>query len=176
VEKVVGDAGKVVGDAGQVVHGQVVHGQVVDGPVVDGPEGIVRFQPGEPILHLSLPVRDLEESRRFYVDLLGCELGRVRGRFLDVFFFGCQVTLHERPAELLAPEQQGVRHFGVTLAEDRWGELVDRLRASGTPFLREPATDYVGTPREQRKAMVADPSGNAIELKTYKDPGSALVD
>jgi len=136
----------------------------------------VEFQPGEPILHLSLPVRDLEESRRFYVDLLGCEPGRVRDGFLDVFFFGCQVTLHERPAELLAPEQRGVRHFGVTLAEDLWRDLVDRLRAGGTPFLREPATDYVGTPREQLKAMVADPSGNAIELKTYKDPGSALED
>ena len=68
------------------------------------------FQPGEPILHLSIPVRDLEESRRFYVDVLGCEPGRVQDRSLDVFFFGCQVTLHERPAEVLAPEQRGVRH------------------------------------------------------------------
>ena len=35
--------------------------------------------PGEPILHLSMPVRDLEEARRFYVDVLGCEPGRVHG-------------------------------------------------------------------------------------------------
>ena len=61
----------------------------------------------------------------------------------------------------------------MTLTEDRWRDLVDRLRASDTPFLREPATDYAGTPREQRKAMVADPSGHAIEIKTYKDPGAA---
>ena len=131
--------------------------------------------PVEPILHLSIPVGDLEESRRFYVEVLGCEPGRVQDGSLDVFFFGAQVTLHERPAELLTPDQRGVRHFGVTLAEDRWRELVDRLRAEGTPFVREPATDYAGTVREQRKAMVADPSGNAIELKTYKDPGAALA-
>jgi extradiol dioxygenase family protein len=133
----------------------------------------VNLRPDEPILHISLPVRDLEEIRRFYVDILGCELGRVQDGCLDVFFFGCQLTFHDRPAEVLAPESQGVRHFGVTLAEDRWWALVERLRASDTPFLREPATDYAGTTREQRKAMVADPSGNAIEIKTYKDPSAA---
>jgi len=31
----------------------------------------------------------------------------------------------------------------------------------------------VGTPREQHKAMVCDPSGNAIEVKAYADPGAA---
>lgn len=133
------------------------------------------FQPGEPILHLSIPVADLEKSRRFYVEVLGCEPGRVQDRALDVFFFGCQVTLHERPDEVLAPEQRGVRHFGVTLTEDRWRELVDRLRADGASFVREPTTDYAGTDREQCKAMVADPSGNAIEFKTYKDPSAALT-
>ena len=136
----------------------------------------MKFAHGEPILHLSLPVGDLAEARRFYVDVLGCELGRVRDGFIDVFFFGCQLTLHERPAELLSPDQRGVCHFGVTLPEDRWCQLVDRLRADGAPFLREPATDHAGTPRQQRKAMVADPSGNAIELKTYDDPGAALAD
>jgi extradiol dioxygenase family protein len=135
----------------------------------------VTIQPGEPILHLSMPVTDLERSRHFYVDVLGCEPGRVQDGSLDVFFYGCQVTLHERPAEVLAPEQRGVRHFGVTLTADRWSELIERLRAEGTPFVRAPATQHAGTPREQRKAMVADPSGNAIELKTYADPVAALA-
>ena len=77
----------------------------------------MRFPPGEPILHISMPVRDLEESRRFYVDVLGCEPGRVMDRAIDVFFFGAQLTLHERPDEVLAPEHQGVRHFGATVAD-----------------------------------------------------------
>jgi extradiol dioxygenase family protein len=37
-------------------------------------------------------------------------------------------------------------------------------------------TDGAGTPREQTKAMIADPSGNAIELKSYADPAAALAD
>jgi extradiol dioxygenase family protein len=135
----------------------------------------VTIRPDEPILHLSMPVADLEQSRRFDVDVLGCEPGRVQDGSLDVFFYGCQVTLRERPDEVLGPEQRGVRHFGVTLTADRWSELVERLRAEGTPFVWSPATDHVGTPREQRKAMVTDPSGNAIELKTYSDPVAALT-
>jgi extradiol dioxygenase family protein len=55
----------------------------------------------EPILHLSIPVRDLSESVGFYVESLGCELGRVREWFVDIWFFGMQVTLHERPEQIL---------------------------------------------------------------------------
>ena len=130
--------------------------------------------PDESILHLSVPVRDLDEARRFYVGVLGCGPARVQDGAIDVLFFGCQLTLHERPDELLPPERRGVRHFGVTVDRDRWEGLVERLRSEGTPFVREPALDFAGTSREQRKAMVADPSGNAIELKTYADPGAAL--
>ena len=135
----------------------------------------MNFEPGAPILHISMPVRDLGEARRFYVDVLGCEEARSVDRTLDVLFFGCQVTLHERPSEVLDPQRRGVRHFGVSLPEDRWRALIDRLVAADVPFLAGPATDHAGTPREQRKAMVADPSGNAIEVKTYKDPDAALA-
>jgi extradiol dioxygenase family protein len=93
----------------------------------------VTVQPDEPILHLSMPVSELERSRHFYVDVLGCEPGRVQDGSLDVFFYGCQVTLHERPDEVLAPEQRGVRHFGVTLTAEDWSELIERLRARGHP-------------------------------------------
>ena len=51
----------------------------------------------DPILHLSLPVRDLAAARTFYVDVLGCSPGRVRDGWIDVWFYGMQVTLHEEP-------------------------------------------------------------------------------
>ena len=123
-----------------------------------------------PVLHLSLPVRDLEESREFYVDLLGCSLGRVRDDFVDVWFYGMQVTLHDRPSELAAP---GVRHFGVTLPLDELRALVGRLDGR-VEWLAPLSTEYPGTPREQTKSKLADPSGNVIELKSYADPDAAL--
>jgi len=54
----------------------------------------------QPILHLSLPVRDLTEATEFYVGTLGCEPARARPGFADVIFFGMQVTLQDRPDEV----------------------------------------------------------------------------
>ena len=128
----------------------------------------------DPILHLSIPVRDLAESIDFYVETLGCGLGRVQNGDADVWFFGMQVTLHEQPDQVLAPEQLGVRHFGVTLGAEALRTLLARAESRGVTFLSKLATDYPGTPREQTKAKILDPSGNAIELKTYVDPVAAL--
>jgi extradiol dioxygenase family protein len=129
----------------------------------------------EPILHLSIPVRDLTESIDFYVETVGCSLGRVQADFADVWFYGMQVTLHDEPDQVLAPEQRGVHHFGVTLDADDLRTLLARVEARGTEFSSRPSTDYAGTPREQTKAKILDPSGNAIELKTYVDPTAALI-
>jgi hypothetical protein len=127
-----------------------------------------------PILHLSLPVDDLGAANHFYVDLLGCVAGRARADWIDVWFFGMQVTLHAEPRQVLTPEQRGVRHFGVTLSRAELEDLLERLRGLPIQWLREATTEYAGTDREQTKAMIADPSGNAIELKTYADPPSAF--
>ena len=124
-----------------------------------------------PILHLSLPVRDLEESRAFYVDVLGCSLGRVRDDFIDVWFYGMQVSLHARPAETAMPP--GARHFGVTLPLNELRALVSRLDGH-VQWIDTSSTDNAGTGREQTKSKLADPSGNIIELKSYADPDAAL--
>jgi extradiol dioxygenase family protein len=128
----------------------------------------------EPILHLSLPVRDLPESIDFYVESLGCSLGRVRDEFADIWFYGMQVTLHARPEPVLASKQNGVRHFGVTLATEQMQALLARVEARGVAFASPVSTDYPGTPREQTKAKILDPSGHAIEIKTYVDADAAL--
>ena len=44
--------------------------------------------------HLALPVADLGPTRAFYTELLGCGTGREDTRWLDLDFFGHQVTLH----------------------------------------------------------------------------------
>ena len=53
-------------------------------------------------------------------------------------------------------------------------DLLERLHGLGIEWLREPTTDYAGTDHQQTKAMIADPSGNAVKLKTYTDTGSAF--
>src|SRR5664279_4640744 len=129
----------------------------------------------QPILHLSLPVRDLGTSRDFYVEVLGCGLARERPRFIDVWFYGLQLTLHERPDEVLTPEASGVRHFGVTLGRDDLAELLARLDGTDVEWASTVSTDFAGTPQEQTKAKIVDPSGNVIELKAYADPAAVFT-
>ena len=127
-----------------------------------------------PILHLSIPVRDMDEAREFYVDRLGCRSARARDGFTDVWFFGLQLTLQDRPDEVAELRPGGSRHFGVTLDRDDFDTVVARLATGGIAWLVPVTTDDEGQPTEQTKAKVADPSGNVIEFKTYRDVEAAL--
>lgn len=128
----------------------------------------------QPILHLSLPVRDIEEARDFYVRALGCQPARHRDDFIDVWFFGLQITLHERPDEVSGLVPGSSRHFGVTLDHDEFDQLVDHLESSGVEWVVPVTTDDAGLVTEQTKAKIVDPSGNVIEVKTYRDVQAAL--
>ena len=128
----------------------------------------------EPILHLSMPVTDLAAARDFYVDVLGCSLGRVRDGWLDVWFFGMQVTLQERPDEVLSAEQVGTRHFGAALGIEDLQAIIARVEAAGVDWVHPLTTDFAGSPQEQTKAKLRDPSGNVVELKAYADREVAL--
>jgi uncharacterized protein len=128
----------------------------------------------QPILHLSVPVRDLEEARRFYVDTLGCRAARTRADFTDIWFYGMQVTLQDRPEEVAAQPARGSRHFGVTLTRREFDDTVARLAERGVSWLSPVSTDEAGSSTEQTKGKIADPSGNVIEFKTYRDVGAAL--
>lgn len=119
-------------------------------------------------------MRDLDDAVSFYVQALGCQAARAKDKFVDVWFFGMQVTLHERPDETAASPRGGTPHFGVTLGRDDFDALVARLDATGVEWLVPVTTDDAGLPTEQTKGKVADPSGNVIEVKTYRDVAAAL--
>ena len=120
------------------------------------------------IFHLSFPVHDLDEAVAFYSTLGGIP-GRRETDWADVALFGAQLTLQQVPSDVLRPMPRS-RHFGATLPWDDWEGLVARL----TGFVEGPRVDYAGTELEQAKAMIADPSGNLIELKAYRQPSAVL--
>lgn len=124
--------------------------------------------------HLSLPVRDLAEAERFYVDLLGAQVGRRRERWLDVWLFGAQITLHDAPDAPPPADGNTHRHFGAVLPRAAWEDYAARATKAGARFVRPIATDNPGAPDEQSKFMIADPSGNLIEFKTYPNEPAAL--
>ena len=126
------------------------------------------------IFHLSIPVADLDAAKRFYTEVLGARVGRTTDEWLDVLLWGHQITLQQRPGDVLSPEAQGKRHFGVILPWAEWEALGARLVAGGAKMLAPPAVTKAGTPQEQGKIYLADPSHNVIEIKTYRDLAATI--
>ena len=126
--------------------------------------------------HLALPVTDLGPTRAFYTELLGCATGREDTRWLDLDFFGHQVTLHlvdasEAGAATNAVDGDAVpaRHFGVILEPHAWAALARRLESGDAEFIIRPRTRFKGSAGEQSTLFVRDPSGNALEFKSFAD-------
>ncbi len=126
------------------------------------------------IFHLSFPVRSLRAAKDFYCTFLGATVGRDHGVWLDLLLFGHQLTLHERPSEVLEPARRGVRHFGVILPWEEWQTLSDKLVERGCPLLLEPTITHAETENEQGKILLCDPSDNLIEIKAYRNVGAGI--
>ena len=127
--------------------------------------------------HLAFPVDDLAAARRFYGGLLGCPEGRACESWVDFDFRGHQITAHLCPEECAAARTNAVdgdavpvRHFGLILPWQDWQALAERLRSEGTAFLIEPHIRFKGEVGEQATMFLRDPAGNAIELKSFRDP------
>ncbi len=126
--------------------------------------------------HLAFPVRDLASTRAFYGDLLGCPEGRAADTWVDFDFFGHQISAHLADSKAVTPTNEvdgddvPVRHFGLVLAWPDWEALAERLARAGVAFLIEPHVRFRGEIGEQGTFFVVDPSGNALEFKTFRDP------
>ena len=126
--------------------------------------------------HLAFPVNDLEDSRTFYVNVLGCATGRESESWIDFDLYGHQIVAHVAPDETGNKSFSGVdeksvpvKHFGVVLPWDKWHELADRLRKAGVDFHIEPYIRFEGEVGEQATMFFPDPSGNFLEFKSFKN-------
>ncbi len=125
--------------------------------------------------HLAVPVKELDESRSFYRDVMGFEEGRSSEKWVDFNFFGHQFVIHE--VDTNAPGNHNpvdghyvpVPHFGVVLEWHDWEDLRDRLIRNKTKFIIEPYIRFAGEVGEQATMFFNDPSGNALEFKAFKN-------
>ena len=132
--------------------------------------------------HLAAPIREKEETRRFYRDVLGCTVGREAETWIDFDFFGHQLSFHVKPDELTPAKSNAVdgkdvpvRHFGAILEWESWHHLSDRLKENGTEFIIDPYIRFKGETGEQATMFFLDPSGNALEFKAFKDPSQIFA-
>jgi len=131
--------------------------------------------------HLAFPVRDLDEARAFYIETIGCRPARETGNHIDLDMFGHHVVAHLVPeVQKAAPgefdgHEVPVPHFGLNLDQADWQELADRLKRSRCNFREYPHVRMVGQVGEHDTLFVYDPSGNALEFKSFRNPAHVFA-
>ena len=136
-----------------------------------------------PPFHLAIPVHDLAEARAFYGGVLGCPEGRSAAAWVDFDFFGHQLVCHQtasrgersdRSTNPVDGHDVPVPHFGAVLEMSAWEALASRLRAAKIRFEIEPQVRFKGQPGEQSTMFLYDPSGNALEFKSFRNIAAQL--
>ena len=125
--------------------------------------------------HLAIPVSNLEESVIYYRDILGLEEGRSSKKWADFNFFGHQLVCHvsdninEQVTNPVDGEEVPVPHFGVVLSIEEFEDFLFKISDKDIDFIIKPTVRFKGESGEQRTLFFRDPSGNAIEIKAFKD-------
>ena len=129
--------------------------------------------------HHAFPVRDLDEARAFYTGFLGCTEGRSSISSVDFNLHGHQIVAHLKPelaghnkANPVDGDAVPVPHFGVVLEWDAWHAFAEQLEQAGLEFVIAPRIRFKGKVGEQATMFFLDPSGNALEFKSLKDPAN----
>ena len=131
--------------------------------------------------HYAFKVKDIDSTRKFYVDILGCVEGRSTESWIDFNFFGHQLSAHvseDIPALDYCGLVDGVAvpipHFGCLLDTEQFQTVQSRLEAADIKFIVAPQTRYAGQTGEQSTMFVLDFSGNPIEFKAFTNAGDVF--
>lgn len=114
--------------------------------------------------HLSIGVRDLEQSATFFVNVLGAAVShRDPSGYINILAFGHQITLQHRPD--ITVDLPGL-HFGFNLTPQQFDTIAERVIAKASEFIAVPPKVVdAGTVMERKKMFLTSPSGYQLELK-----------
>ena len=129
--------------------------------------------------HVAIAVRNIEEAREFYGNILGFKIGRSSDMWIDFDMFGHQFVVHlnkslgangtvQNVCNDVDKRQVPVPHCGVVLEFDEWNALVKKV-SGFVDFIIEPYIRFKGELGEQGTMFFADPSGNPLEFKAFKN-------
>jgi glyoxylase I family protein len=105
--------------------------------------------------HVSINVNDMDEARRFYVDVLGA---RERSDRPDFGFGGAWLDVGDQQIHLIEAPVPDDRGQHLALLVDDLDDTITELRSDGIK-VSDPAPVGSG-----RQAFTHDPSGNLVEL------------
>ena len=126
--------------------------------------------------HLAIPVNNIAKCKIFYKEILGCVEGRSSDNWVDFDLFGHQLVIHFQESNnknLHTNPVDGkdvpIPHFGVILEWENFKRFSSKLEKKGVEFIIKPYIRFEGEPGEQATMFFKDPSGNALEFKSFKD-------
>ena len=129
------------------------------------------------LFHYAFKVKDLESTRKFYIEILGCKEGRSTESWLDFDFFDNQLSAHvshDFPELDYCGKVDGISvpipHFGCLLDKDKFEEVQKKLESAKIEFVIKPQKRYEGKVGEQLTMFVFDYSGNPLEFKAFSNP------
>jgi catechol 2,3-dioxygenase-like lactoylglutathione lyase family enzyme len=117
----------------------------------------------EGVLHFTIPVKDLDRSEKFYVEVLGME--KIRRNNHMVFMRAGEdcfvLTYSENPIDPNRGNAHDIHHaFRVTTEE--YDRAMKTLPASGIPIIKQ--EDRQKGTFQGRSAYFHDPDRNVIEI------------
>ena len=126
------------------------------------------------LAHWAIRVNDLEESRRFYTEILGMEdRGPVGEHFHCVRFGGMDLLLTLQPEGLKVHRDRRDRtHIALRLSDEDFDRAARHMREWGVTVVPEEALNELQGDVEIRRRgvfvgrsfYILDPSGNRLEL------------
>ena len=126
--------------------------------------------------HYAFKIKDIPSTRKFYVEILGCEEGRSTETWIDFNFFGHQLSAHisaNIPELDYCGKVDGVSvpipHFGCLLTIDQFKTVQKNLEKAAINFVVKPQLRYEGKVGEQWTMFVFDYSGNPLEFKAFSN-------
>lgn len=124
--------------------------------------------------HLAISVNNLDIAKKFYIDVLGCQVGRFTDTWVDLNFFGHQLVLHlanlKQKTDLNFVDNKKIQipHFGIILKWNDWVKLSERIK-NKIEFIIEPYIRFKGQIGEQATMFFLDKDSNALEFKAFKN-------
>jgi extradiol dioxygenase family protein len=120
------------------------------------------------IFHLAFPVANIEQTKAFYVEGLGCAAGRESPGSIILNLQGHQIVAHVTHESLSPQGSIYPRHFGLIFEqEENWIALLERAQQKGLKFYQEPRHRFPGLVLEHRTFFLEDPFHNVLEFKFY---------
>ncbi|HEX2895874.1 MAG TPA: VOC family protein [Marmoricola sp.] len=127
--------------------------------------------------HVAVVARDVEETVRFYQELLEFPLTEIIGNRdypgSNHFFFdighGNLLAFFDFPGLDVGPYAEvlgGLHHIAISVEPERWEHLRGKLDEAGVEYLHESGTSiYFRDPNGARLELIADPLGDMYGTK-----------